>query len=196
MNKQLIRQQLITKRHQLSHHDQQQASQAVAQHFLKRYQSAFQHIAFYVSHDNEIDPLFIVENTHAAFYLPCIHNHHMHFLTTDLNFELTHHYQKIRQPHFNPDQVFAAEHLDCVLVPLVGCNRQGYRLGRGAGHYDRAFQFKLGQQCKPWLIGLAYDWQVIEDFSADAWDVPLDIIITNQTLYEVCAVKNINRPAS
>jgi 5-formyltetrahydrofolate cyclo-ligase len=71
----------------------------------------------------------------------------------------------------------ALEELNLVLVPLVGFDRRGNRLGSGAGYYDRTF---AGHQrgAQPLLIGLAYGCQHVAALEAASWDVPLDLVIT------------------
>lgn len=68
--------------------------------------------------------------------------------------------------------------LDMVLVPLVGFDQLGHRLGRGGGYYDRTFQGKR-HAC---LIGTGYALQGIKQLPSDPWDVPLDGILTEKGL--------------
>lgn len=62
---------------------------------------------------------------------------------------------------------------DCAVVPLLSFNGQGYRLGYGGGYYDKYLADFCGLK-----IGLAFEEQYCEDFTAQPFDVPLDIIIT------------------
>lgn len=80
-----------------------------------------------------------------------------------------------------------AQHLDAVLVPLVAFDRQGNRLGMGAGFYDRAMAFKLARPAnrRPLLVGLAHHFQEVNSLQAQAWDVPLDAILTDRELITV-----------
>jgi 5-formyltetrahydrofolate cyclo-ligase len=62
---------------------------------------------------------------------------------------------------------------DLVLVPLIGVDGAGARLGRGKGHYDRALVRlkKAGAR----LIGVGWPLQRLTNaIPADAWDVPHD----------------------
>jgi 5-formyltetrahydrofolate cyclo-ligase len=54
----------------------------------------------------------------------------------------------------------------------------------GGGFYDRSFEFKHQQHHmhKPILLGYAYDFQVIPEIKAQAWDVCLDYVLTAQNL--------------
>lgn len=60
-----------------------------------------------------------------------------------------------------------------LLVPCLGFNAQGYRLGYGGGFYDRT----LAPQPRPMTVGIAYACQLAA-FAGAAHDVPLDRIIT------------------
>ncbi|NND82154.1 MAG: 5-formyltetrahydrofolate cyclo-ligase [Gammaproteobacteria bacterium] len=77
--------------------------------------------------------------------------------------------------------------LDAVLMPLVACDPQGNRLGMGGGYYDRAFAFRLDDTVSalPLLVGVAHDFQLVEQLQAAAWDVPLDAIITDRQFIDL-----------
>ena len=77
---------------------------------------------------------------------------------------------KFLQPLSTADQVVP----DIVLMPLLGFDRQGTRLGQGAGYYDRA----LARESAPLRIGIAWSLQEFENLPADPWDMPLDAILT------------------
>ena len=77
----------------------------------------------------------------------------------------------------------AAAGLDVVLVPVVGYDRRGNRLGMGAGFYDRALRRRLdtGRAWRrPRLVGVAFACQELPAIAASPWDVPLDLIVTEQ----------------
>ena len=85
-----------------------------------------------------------------------------------------------------PREWFAPFQLDLVLVPLLGFDRHGHRLGYGGGWYDRSFAF-LGDQVRPTeplLVGVAYDFQELPVIKPEAWDVPLDFIATDRELID------------
>jgi 5-formyltetrahydrofolate cyclo-ligase len=75
--------------------------------------------------------------------------------------------------------------LDVVVVPVVGFDRSGNRLGMGAGFYDRALRRRLDparRWRRPRLIGVAFACQELESIPASSWDVPLDLIVTERGL--------------
>lgn len=63
--------------------------------------------------------------------------------------------------------------IELVIVPGVAYDTKGNRLGRGKGFYDRL----LGDM-KATKIGIAYDFQVLEELQTEAHDVRMDIVIT------------------
>jgi 5-formyltetrahydrofolate cyclo-ligase len=75
----------------------------------------------------------------------------------------------------------AVSALDLVLVPLVGWDRRGGRLGMGGGYYDRA----LAVAVRPPLVGLAYAAQEVASVPVDSWDIPLDYVLTERELVSV-----------
>jgi len=78
-----------------------------------------------------------------------------------------------------------AVHLDAVVLPVVGFDRRGNRLGMGAGFYDRALRRRLDparRWRRPRLIGVAFACQELDAIPASPWDVPLDLIVTERGL--------------
>lgn len=71
--------------------------------------------------------------------------------------------------------------LDLVLMPLVAADLQGNRIGHGAGFYDRTFANRQAGK-PPFLWGVAHSFQVVDTFTPQPWDVPLDLIITDTGL--------------
>jgi 5-formyltetrahydrofolate cyclo-ligase len=65
---------------------------------------------------------------------------------------------------------------DIILTPLVGFDRQGNRIGQGAGYYDRAFL----AHPNAWRVGIALSVQQVDSLTPDPWDVPLHAIATER----------------
>jgi 5-formyltetrahydrofolate cyclo-ligase len=74
--------------------------------------------------------------------------------------------------------------LDLIVVPLVGVDTTGRRLGMGGGFYDRALDFRRRRRHwpGPHLVGLAFDCQRTETGFAEPWDVNLDSLATESGL--------------
>ena len=73
----------------------------------------------------------------------------------------------------------SAAHIDLILLPLLGFDPQGHRLGNGGGYYDRALAgFRPGR--RPLLVGYAYTEQEMPMIPAEPWDVRLDAVVTEK----------------
>jgi 5-formyltetrahydrofolate cyclo-ligase len=72
--------------------------------------------------------------------------------------------------------------LDVVVLPVVGFDRHGNRLGMGSGYYDRALRRRLDRAGwrRPRLIGVAFACQQLPVIAASPWDVPLDLVVTER----------------
>jgi 5-formyltetrahydrofolate cyclo-ligase len=80
--------------------------------------------------------------------------------------------------------------LDVVLLPLVGFDARGGRLGMGGGFYDRTFAFLRADTARqrpgrPLLVGLAHACQEVDDLPTAAHDVPLDAVATDRGLIPI-----------
>lgn len=62
--------------------------------------------------------------------------------------------------------------IDLVLVPGVAFDREGNRLGRGKGYYD-----KILRGISAWKIGIGFDFQVLDHIPVEAFDVKMDEVI-------------------
>ena len=66
-----------------------------------------------------------------------------------------------------------------MVAPLVGFDRAGYRLGYGGGFFDRT----LGaMKRKPLVVGVGFEATLLEDIKPHRYDVPVDIVITDQAV--------------
>jgi 5-formyltetrahydrofolate cyclo-ligase len=70
--------------------------------------------------------------------------------------------------------------LDIVFMPLVAFDAAGWRLGSGAGFYDRKLHHLRAERRwrRPRLIGIAYDFQRVPRLEPQRWDIPFDAVIT------------------
>lgn len=73
------------------------------------------------------------------------------------------------------ENVVDRELIDMVIVPGVAYDREGYRLGYGAGFYDRFLENYNGTKA-----GICYDFQLIDNVYKDEHDVRMDYLITER----------------
>lgn len=69
-----------------------------------------------------------------------------------------------------------------LLVPLLGFDRAGYRLGYGGGYYDRTL---AAMAVKPLSIGIGYSAALLETIHPQPHDIPLDRILTEDGWFEL-----------
>ncbi len=79
----------------------------------------------------------------------------------------------------HPARRLPAWALDLILLPLVGFDDDGQRMGMGGGFYDRTLAFTRRPGPRPHLIGLAHECQRVESLPVAPWDVPLDAIVSD-----------------
>ncbi|GAA5191922.1 5-formyltetrahydrofolate cyclo-ligase [Ferrimonas gelatinilytica] len=186
-----LRQQLRTARRQLSHDQQKHAAIALASHLPDH--SLLQHasqVALYMAADGEIDPHILAEVLFARgkqIALPVMHpfnDHQLLFQRYEPGQPLLPNRYGIPEPQLAKPELIPLQELDVVLMPLVGFDDNGNRLGMGGGFYDRTLG-GVEADLRPTLIGLAHSCQRVEKLYAAHWDVPLNGIATEQGLHWV-----------
>lgn len=184
-----LRAALRTKRRQLSDTQQRQASETLCLLLsASRWFKVSTHIAFYLPNDGEIDPTPLIERCWRlgkTCYLPVVSHlswDHLWFapVTPDTPFVVNRF--GIPEPQVSPRHQVRAQSLDLVLLPLVGFDRNGNRLGMGKGFYDRSLAFLRHRRIwkKPHLIGLAHHLQEVDRIDPNPWDIPLQAIATDK----------------
>jgi 5-formyltetrahydrofolate cyclo-ligase len=62
-----------------------------------------------------------------------------------------------------------------VLAPLVGFDRQCYRLGYGGGYFDRTL---AALSPRPLAVGVGFELSQIDTIYPQPFDMPMDIVVT------------------
>lgn len=106
----------------------------------------------------------------------------LRFARLDGRHGLTRNRYGIVEPHSR--ELMNARWLDVMLLPLVGFDDQGRRLGMGGGYYDATLAYLRNRRRwrRPLLVGVAYACQALREVPAEAWDVRLDMILTENGL--------------
>lgn len=144
----------------------------------------------YLAYGHEADLAHIVElarRRRCMLYLPVItdfRRSRMRFVRYAVDSAMRVNRYGIAEPDHRRGEIIPARRIDLVLLPMVGFDAQGWRLGSGAGFYDRVLHhLREGRRWrKPKLIGVAYECQRVERLQPDRWDVPLDGILTERGL--------------
>jgi len=97
----------------------------------------------------------------------------------DFEKELEIGYYGILTPKKEYQRILSPNIVDLVLVPGVAFDVEGYRVGYGGGYYDRFFSSLKKDVIK---IGLCYDLQILSQVPRDPYDIPVDLIISENRL--------------
>jgi 5-formyltetrahydrofolate cyclo-ligase len=73
---------------------------------------------------------------------------------------------------------------ELVIVPVVGFDRAGTRLGYGKGHYDRTIATLRARGLQPPLVGIAFSAQEVDTIPVEPHDARLDVIVTENEILD------------
>ncbi|WP_457788273.1 5-formyltetrahydrofolate cyclo-ligase [Pseudomonas sp. PL-6] len=187
-----LRRLLRQRRRSLSRSQQRRAARdlyrQLAQH--PRFRRA-RDIALYLPTDGEIDPrplLAAAQKRGKRTYLPVLSawpRTKMVFQRVTRHEKLAGNRFRILEPRPQPARQRKVWALDLVLLPLVGFDARGGRLGMGGGFYDRslAYLHRRKNWHKPTLLGLAHECQRVDELALASWDVPLQATVTDRAWY-------------
>ena len=97
----------------------------------------------------------------------------------------------LREPVASAPEV-DVERIDVMLLPGLAFDRSGRRLGYGGGYYDEAAG-KLRAAGRGFLVGLAYDFQLVERCPAGEADVGVDCVVTDRQVVRCAPVQSSDR---
>ncbi|HEX5478013.1 MAG TPA: 5-formyltetrahydrofolate cyclo-ligase, partial [Burkholderiales bacterium] len=66
------------------------------------------------------------------------------------------------------------------LVPMNGWDSKGFRLGYGAGFFDRTL---ASMAKRPVVIGVTYEFARLDTIHPQPWDIPMDYVVTERGVY-------------
>ena len=178
MNKDNIRNYIRTRKALLNQEERFSAAEAVFR--MLEQTPAFlmaEHIMVYHSLPDELSTLEFINKWHEKkkFFLPRVNGANLEILPYNR--------QKLHLGAFHieePDgeDIIPVENIELIIVPGVAFSRKGARVGRGKGFYDRLLADSTAVK-----VGVAYDFQLVDDIDIEAHDVPVDIVITDKNIY-------------
>lgn len=179
MNKTDIRSQLLKQRKNLSPNQIKALSARTVQHikqselYLKS-----KHVALYLPFNGEVDLTALLSIKDKQHYLPSIQGVKMQFQPYQTAMPLNKHHYGISQPTFI--ESLQPAKIDLCLMPLVGFDLEGNRLGMGGGYYDRYFEHNKTNNNPTQLAGIGYQFQQQNRLPAHSWDVKINHLFTEQ----------------
>lgn len=181
-----LRQQLRARRRALGIAGRAAAAHAITRHVAAtRWLHGGRPIGLYVSVGLEVNTealRALARRRRCPVYLPRISNYRARAML----FARDHGQLALANRHGIPEpgtaETMPARALSVVLMPLLGFDGAGTRLGSGAGYYDRLFAFRRRRHSwhRPLLVGLAFACQRVDHIELGRHDVPLDAIVTEE----------------
>ncbi len=175
-----LRQELRTHRRAISAQQRIAAADTLADHLLTlAFAPDSGYVAGYWAMDGEIAlhrwQLQLPDQ--AIYCLPVLHDDNLlRFAPWRPGDALTTNRFGIPEPDVQSASALPPEAMSLVVMPLVGFDATGHRLGMGGGWYDRSLSFRRDTSAPPWLVGAGFDVQRVEVLQHEAWDVPLDAV--------------------
>ena len=142
--------------------------------------SAIKTLGSYFSSNNEVDLEALIEmrlKRNLLTTFPRVEPNHSMSLIAPKDFQKL---NKNKFEIFEPsdgDEINPIDH-EIIIIPTVGVDQNGYRLGYGGGYYDRFLESVTQKNKRPLLVGLIYDFQFIDDSINELHDIKLDIVFS------------------
>lgn len=192
MNQQQLRRHLLNARAALSTAQRDAAAAAVSEHVLQLPQLQQPcAVGSYFSVRAELPTQQLNRRLIDAGHqlaLPVLHpinRGQLLFLSLNESIRWVHNQYNIPEPELHAQHILPLQQLQILLVPLVGFDSQGNRMGMGGGFYDRTLSgYRKGSYPNLLPIGLALDCQHVEQLPNNPWDVPLPMVITPSKVWD------------
>ncbi len=116
--------------------------------------------------------------THLNWVYPKVINTQLQFLNPVKGFEKA--YAGIQEPVLEGASLVDLKDISGFMIPGLGFDSNGGRIGRGKGFYDRALASYAGIK-----MGVVYSSLIVEELPKDPWDVGMDFLATEMGVFEV-----------
>lgn len=105
---------------------------------------------------------------------PCVVGDELCFYSVNAYVDLQPGRFGIHEPDQHSERI-GLDQIDLLLLPGVAFDRRGFRLGYGRGYFDRYLASGRFNGIK---VGLAYDFQVLDQLPAEGHDQRVDLLVT------------------
>ncbi len=199
MNKKNIRDIILKKRKELSNAEAVICSKNILNNLISNeYFNQCKSILVYVSIPGEVQTTEIINfsyNEHKQIVVPIVQKKNKMLLLsilsnehiTDLNLNKS--VNKIKmwersnfgvlEPHQDTIKPINISEIDLIIVPGLGFDKTGMRVGFGGGYYDRLLA-KRHKHTK--LIAVAFNFQIFKSLPYNKYDQKVDLIITENEI--------------
>jgi len=182
--KEKLRKEIKEKRRKLSKEENRKKSKEIKERLLelKEYRDA-KTVLFYVSYDGEVFTQDMIKEAmkEKRVVLPISNKEDCSLSLSELKNlgDLEMGSYGILEPKKDCRRKVSIDEIDLIIVPGVGFDTKGNRMGHGKGYYDR-----LLDNSNATTIALAFEFQIIKNIPTESHDKKVDIIVTeNEVIY-------------
>lgn len=177
-----VRKEMLVARRKVGASDAQKWSEQICRRALEKLSKA-KKVAVYIAINNEVDTRCLIDELNKQkieLYVPTFSlDRETYAFCQFKNWsDLEKGPFNILQP-IDTEAVFVNQ-LDVVFIPGVAFDEKGTRLGYGKGIYDR-----LLAKSRALIVGLAYDFQVVDQLPKEEHDLKMDVIITEKQVLKL-----------
>jgi len=185
--KKSLRQSIRGTRRTLSQFQQLNAANALLKQLLRHHWfNRSRKVAVYLANDGELSCHLVIRHLRRRgkkVLLPVLHpinRRQLLFVQYDAHTPMRFNRFGIQEPALKRSRIVPPESLDLILMPLVGFDAKGNRLGMGGGFYDTTMEKVVSQGWRrsPLRIGLAHNCQQVPALPKEPWDIPLNAVVT------------------
>ena len=142
-------------------------------------------ILFYISYGNEVfthDMIKECLSKNRDVVVPVTDKENRRLILSKLGSwdDLTRGAYNILEPKKEKIEEVSIFEIDLIIVPGVGFDEQGCRIGHGVGYYDTL----LRDSTNALHIGLAFENQIVEEVPIESHDMPMDRIVTEDRIID------------
>ena len=182
--KDILRKNLIKKRKNISHSEVLNKSKLIEKKLFKIDEFRFaKNILFYVSYNNEVFTHNMIKkslsmNKNVITPISYVKKRNLILIKIDKWDELKKGSYNILEPIRTREKEILLDSIDFIIVPAIGFDLKGNRIGHGLGYYDRL----LKKSKNATHIGLAFEFQIMNQIKVEEYDIPVNIIITEKRI--------------
>jgi len=192
--KQSLRNVLLKKRDRISDEYRKLKDDAIRKRlFTSDYFKKANTILFYASFRSEVATIKAIRNTlrlKKRVALPVVDTEHKQLKLFEVNdiSELSAGYMGIPEPIAARGRNMKVNEIDIEIIPGIGFDINGNRIGYGAGYYDKLLSHRSRRLLKSkghiTTIALSFEEQIIERVPSEPHDIRVDVIITDKRIIE------------
>ncbi len=181
--KQKLREAILEKRNSLTKEEIKKKSNIIRGKLfsLPKFKKA-ETVLFYVSKDNEVYTHDMIRDLlgKKKIIVPVTDLKNKDLILSELNdfSDLEPGYYGVLEP--KKIKKVSPSGIDIVIVPGIAFDRKGNRIGYGVGYYDIFLK-----KTKALKIGLAYDFQIVDEIKTEDFDVSVDVVVTDKEIIRV-----------